>query len=724
MNKPEGRGTNVTVTQQLYRNNNAGSVCEIILNTMDDLLALFDENPPEESEVSPTSPSPEANAGETRLANDTKTQVRLNKEKKKGLSANERRVESVSSNVDERIGFRITKRLVSSMDLLDLLTSHPYQSPASLSAMNLKQLNAFLVDPARVIDRATVAGKTNLMTIGIVFNNTGTRMASSGNAFTIVTIGTLRSGPAVSLMLFGSAYGKFCRSLKPGAAIAVMNPRLVSPKGDYSGETNITFSLNEERQITILGTATDFGICKAKVRGKNERGVWVTDARRCKNFVDLRVCEYCQQHRSQMNKGTTAKVAPAQSRMQAIRQQEYTRSAHTLENQRNGRIMTMPSQHYQPTSRFSHSSAATAPFATLQAKPLHPQSRVPNNKNTSLQRIHPGSNPLHKNMQSNSILNPRSASASTIHNKTPQPLLQPAKPSLTKTSNNPYAQKVNQSKTTSQTVPVVSPAISRKEMNVTTKKPVQIASLIASGKRSSQGSQVSASKKPRLLNTEGVSGFDGSVVVPKPKGRMAVSSLSNASGHRPVPVQHEKDESCIREKQRELAQKIHSQKVDKKDALVKATRKSQSSDRKAEQQPTLGNDQGWCAPLDDAERERLRNVKSAFSSEADAELFVASRRAITELEKEEERKMKKGDKGKEKNNSKHIHKMWRCLHCQQLFQHYPKRCYNERHDVAVVRELRETASQEQKRTALSNKKTEEGGLKLGSGIAWTWNRFS
>ena len=47
------------------------------------------------------------------------------------------RIHGVEQSVDDRLGIRMTNRLVSSSDLLDLVTDFAYFSPSVLSAMSL-----------------------------------------------------------------------------------------------------------------------------------------------------------------------------------------------------------------------------------------------------------------------------------------------------------------------------------------------------------------------------------------------------------------------------------------------------------------------------------------------------------------------------------------------------------------------------------------------------------
>ena len=66
-----------------------------------------------------------------------------------------------------------TNRRISGSDLLDLLMENPFHSPASLCAMSLATLNTLLADPAAVVDASYVCGRTNMVTIGIVFSVVG-----------------------------------------------------------------------------------------------------------------------------------------------------------------------------------------------------------------------------------------------------------------------------------------------------------------------------------------------------------------------------------------------------------------------------------------------------------------------------------------------------------------------------------------------------------------------
>ena len=122
-----------------------------------------------------------------------------------------------------------------------------------------------------------------------------------------------------------------------------------------------------------------------------------------------------------------------------------------------------------------------------------------------------------------------------------------------------------------------------------------------------------------------------------------------------------------------------------------------------------------------------------LEDEADAEEYARSRRAVTELEKQERQKEARKNKENSASNNKNnrngggaIQREWFCQDCKKCFSNNPLRCVRARHRVKVERKLIKAKTQEEKRSALSNAKTEDGGLKLGSGIEWDqrWSRFS
>lgn len=135
--------------------------------------------------------------------------------------------------------------------------------------------------------------------------------------------------------------------------------------------------------------------------------------------------------------------------------------------------------------------------------------------------------------------------------------------------------------------------------------------------------------------------------------------------------------------------------------------------------------------MNDADKERITNKKSRFSMEADAEEYAKSRRIVSELENEESKKEFKASKSnKSLNNgtgtagSTGIKTEWFCQTCKQTFSKRPIGCYNAKHAVKMDRKIQATKSTDEKRLTLSGKHADDGGLKLGSGLEWSWNRFS
>lgn len=133
------------------------------------------------------------------------------------------KAKAVSAGIDDKLGIRMVERKVSSVDLLDMISINPYHTPATLSAMNLSSLSRLLMDPPIRVDAATVTGKMNMATVGIVFSNSGTRLSAKGGAFCILDIGNFVSGPCVTVMLFGDLYSKYVRTCVPGKVRIVYN---------------------------------------------------------------------------------------------------------------------------------------------------------------------------------------------------------------------------------------------------------------------------------------------------------------------------------------------------------------------------------------------------------------------------------------------------------------------------------------------------------------------
>ena len=160
---------------------------------MDDLLALFDVAVAEQpEEPCPTNTPPDSSAPPSQP----------NTQRKRGSlplqQTNDSHQLSVSADRD-LCGIRMINRKISSSDLMHRMIDDPFHGTAQLCAASLSTLNSLLVEPTTILDVATVNGKTHLWTMGIVFSNTGSRIGPSGKAYSMLTIGTLTTGPSITI---------------------------------------------------------------------------------------------------------------------------------------------------------------------------------------------------------------------------------------------------------------------------------------------------------------------------------------------------------------------------------------------------------------------------------------------------------------------------------------------------------------------------------------------
>ena len=230
------------------------------------------------------------------------------------------KVKPVDIGLDDKLGIRMINRKISSVDMLDIISTNPYKTPATLSALCLQNMARLLVDPPQIVDRATVSGKLNVVTVGIVFSNSGTKFSKKGSAFSVLTIGSFVSGPCVTVMLFGDAYSKYSKASQPGQVVALLGPRLMPPKDDgnaksYDGDTAMTVTCTNLPEFRLVATARDFGTCKfTGVPKRQPNGQW-TNTGKCTNYVDIRQCEYCDKHNKARHKqGSTSNMKVATAR--------------------------------------------------------------------------------------------------------------------------------------------------------------------------------------------------------------------------------------------------------------------------------------------------------------------------------------------------------------------------------------------------------------------------
>jgi minichromosome maintenance protein 10 len=682
---------------------------------MDHLLALMEDEPLEDNCKSSHSKIPEHIVRQAcnvsleqkttpALATDIQDAVHLEPQHQLSLS------------VDGRVGIRMIKRKISGSQLLDILTEHPYQSPASLAAMSLEYLNRLLLEPASIIDQATVCGRTNVMTVGIVFSNSGTRVASSGNAYCVVTLGSLNTGPAVSVLLFGSAYGNHCRSCIPGKVVALVNPRLIPAKGAAQGDTSISFSVNEERQLLDVADARDYGTCKAAVRGKNDNGHWVAGGKFCGHFVDKRISEYCNPHRKQANVKTGTANHTSTSALQNLRNQAVAFPRIQT------RVMIPPGG----VKPFQTPKQQTKLRSAQMMSDFLAQSTAPGAgcllpfQQPTLSRSQPA-------MNKNTILNPKQSATKSVEI--------PVRGLL-----NPYAKGAS-STASSHARGGFSPPNSVRIQDTTIRKPFTVNRVSppastshsvtedwlqkASKKRTPLGNAHNQKRQRRFVNTD-TRNFNGSVPVPKPSQMFQTARITKR-----VPMIQTSD---VKEKAR-AAQVLSQQQIlacrlreqdggGSQSSLFKASRPLSGADCSAVRQQDRREE--FYALLDDIDIQNASAATSQFADEVSAEEYARSRRVVTELEEQEGKKQSKVAKSKtlgDKDKTA-IRKEWYCQQCRKSSPFKPAGCVRRGHSVATKREIVQAKSTSERRLDLASKDANDGGLTLGSGIEWSANRWS
>jgi minichromosome maintenance protein 10 len=684
---------------------------------MDELLALLDEEQPEESV--------DDDAASSSARRNQRPTQRLHVEKREGPSP----TLQVALTVDDRIGIRMLNRKMSGLDLLNLITDYPYHSPAQLSAYSLASLNKVLADPAAVLDAATVCGIAELVTVGLVFSNSGTRLASSGNAYCALTIGNLTTGPAISVLLFGSSYSKHCRSCSTGKVVALVNPRLIPPKTGGNDGTAVTFSVNDEQQLIVVADARDYGCCKATTRAKNEHGQWVSNGKPCKNFIDKRISEYCQIHRNQERAQAALARGGTTSSMQQLRLQANAfptaqgNKLRTLVGNQN--MMMIPTSKNPSVGLMTHAPMNIVNENLAGNSLLNPRGQASNSNHRGLLSNITLQRPTKKQM-SNTLLNPQ-ASHKQIRNQAANSLLcsNNLRHTLVTATTNPYAQRSN-------TTTLVGPSTTKASATPSHKVPPKTTSRLVTGdilqnkpKRRADG------QKRHAVNTD-TTGYNGSVLVPiqsKIFAQQKPTGFFPQTGTKAM-VKHEKSAADVLAQQQFVAAQLRERKAAAEDALRTTNAQGGATAKKRRRDETSSTSSlrdSLFGSLEDIDRDEVMSAKSRFAHEADAEEYARSRRVVNELEQEESKKEFKAAKkaASQETGSKSIEKEWHCLTCKKTFPQKPVSCIRLNHRLKVDRKIRAVKSIAEKRLELTEKKAEDGGLILGSGLEWSrWNRFS
>ena len=643
---------------------------------MDDLLDLFAEDESNSKNLTEASliertASLEGNSDENRRQDAPREKT---DEEFSTRSMQQRRSQQRATAVDNQVGIRMINRKISSTDLLDMISESFYRSPASLGAMSLASLNSILVQPAAVIDSATLCGRTNILSVGLVFSNSGTRMSSSGNAFCVLTIGNMASGPAITVLCFGGAYSRNVR-LAPGRVVAIVEPRLIPPKnGDSSfsrSSTSVTFTVNDEKQLRLVADARDFGVCKAKVAGKNEHGKWVANAKRCQRYVDLRTGEYCQAHRKQ--------------------------------------ALTNSGDHVQGKGSLGHLRVQARAFPTaLGNRPTH---SLP----LSDQLKGGKANKLQQKTRTMSLLSSKASVGSSLRCYSQ---IQTSQPSQTNSLLNAYTKKAAQPLNRRRPHPTkVTHKVSRTEPSSAQR--VSGDWLQEASKPKSAATNRLSGRKRRTVNTD-TTHFDGSVAVPRPTGRMMVKGMAALPRQR-QQKQTQTTKQEVLHRQRQMATQLSGRSCTA--PSVKEPKENQTT--KSSTGAAVSKEDLLFGALGNIDMAKVLAAGSRFADEVDAEEYARARQQITELEKQEEKNEARESSRKKQASTGAIQNEWFCANCRHAFKSKPARCYSSGHKVRIWRHIQEAKSTTEKRLDLAEKQIGDGGMTLGQGIEWSRrSRFS
>lgn len=659
--------------QYIWRENNEWQ-------TMDDLLALFDEDEKIEQQEQdlPDTRTSECLSRETtrkeksrqeKIANDP-VRSATRQASSKPTSTTSALQESLSSTGDAKLGLRMKNRLVSGSELLDILSLN-YHSPASLAVKSLTDLNQLLIEPAAIVNSATVVGNAAIVTAGVVFSNSGTRMSSAGNAYCVLSIGNLQTGPVVSVFCFGNAYRRVVQAANAGKVVCVQHPRILGP-GKQPSKTALTLSVNDESKILIVADARDYGRCQGRNRGKDPvTGKWVDTAKRCLHHVDTRVSLFCRHHQKQgkqseasigNTKFATASLVPTKMVQLKAEAQMRNRLQEKVTNIPATKSYNLLPQ-YQPRTTASHTSLLNS-RNTL----LNPVAVTPSVKNPYARPMKP-------------VINRTSLSA-TSHNK----------PSIPQQQN------------TARTDDWLQSALGYKRCRT---------ALVASS---------SAPKKQRKINTDNLTTFSGSVAVPKPRQFFLGGSLAKAGVSQPVTANNQRTSrditDAIRRQQRQIVEQMAQQQ--NSTSVVQQVKKQVKPPKASNKRNTpSGLDSFFTNEEQNSfDVHAVLNAKSRFSMEADAEEYARARNALQDLEENEMKSQKR-----DKNKGKRISSQWRCTTCSRMFSYKPMQCVRARHQVQQQRQIQEhQASKTEQRLQLASKDASNGGLRLGSGVEWSYQQ--
>jgi len=618
---------------------------------------------------------------------------------------------------DPITGLRITDRKTSRAEMVEHFAMLTYKSVAMLAASSRKEWATYTTD-------GSDKGSTNLATCGIITADTSSRVSSNtGRAFAMIQLGDSTS-PGISgvppsksnnihalvtVFLFGEALSVIKqnkRFLQKGFVVSILQPSLMPSRDDKgSSSTAVSLSVNDPRQILLIGRSVDCGNCKGTIRKKvaSDYGPKWEDVG-CSTLIDLRGgSAYCLTHRRQglSSRGSTNSTNKASdSRLQKLR----------ADNVRNG---------VSHTSTFNNQ------------RNISSQSAVQGGRTASISLSEALSQPGFLD----ETLPAASSTIATRQLKVAPKHMKKAVNAIATKATNPYAKsKSEQSVKRRDNDDILGEALERKKARLDNHS--------SNSKKTS--TKPGVKPKCKVFHVEG---YDGSVQVPKPSSLFRKSAFS-------VPVSSYSNTnkqpatSDILEKQRSLAELLQQ----KKQGVVNSKTEellSRLSSKRVQSSSTTGQSShnNFASTFGDfgneSNRDSLLCAQSRFASAANAQEYARARGAIHELEAKEfemdQRKQRAERTGTNKNGGKSSDALstkasnnggivtagWICRSCKKKTPFKPVSCIRAKHDVQQQRELKNRISSDgstKERLQRHGMDSDDGGLTLGSGLEWSYYR--
>ena len=712
---------------------------------MDELLSLFDDDNTAGGEETPVAASaggavkttvPKQSQKEddfataflcTTSTSTSKSKVNTQSNNTKGRPSSVNRAAVITANnaskhdqtsCDPITGLRVTDRKTSRAEMCDHFSTLTYKSVSMLAAASRSEWNTYTTD-------GSDKGSTTLATCGIITSDTTSRVSSkTGRAFGMIQLGDIGGSlplksnnihALVTVFLFGEALSVIQRNkrfLQKGWVCAILSPSLMPSKNDNkagSSSTAVSLSVNDPRQILLIGRSVDAGNCKGTIRKKvpSDYGGSKFEDVGCSTLIDLRGgSRYCITHRRQglSSRGTSTnntKTSSDNSRLQKLRSDNVRNgithaSSFSNNHQRNNNRLSQNLQAGR-TSSISLSEALSRPGFLDETLPV-----AASHSMTTTQHM----------------------------KKAPKHMKKATNVKETRVLHNPYAKSkvIDQCATKRKGhEDVLGEALGRKKARLDNSISKNAPSMKANVKTT----------KSKVFQAEG---YDGSVQVPKPS-----SLFRKAATFRPGSLLSSANNkittSDILEKQRSLAELLQQ----KKQGVVNSrtedllSRLSSNKTRKHPNSSSVKSGQSsrntFASSFGDFCNDNdILNAQSRFASAANAQEYARARGAIQELEVKEfemdQRKQrtsggaatKNGGKDKDPSPKGIVTAGWICKTCKKKTPMKPLVCIRAKHDVQQQRELsnrKSTIGSTKERLQRHGKEAEEGGLTLGSGLEWS-----